>query len=80
MEFKLKDFLKSCNITRQAFYKLQKNYGITRSSRGVYQCEDSVYNHLKTWYASKKKREHIRLKNEEVLMNEQSMVDDAVSR
>lgn len=61
MQFQLKDFLKSSNITRQAFYKLQGDFAIKRISRGFYEVNDSNYNYLKKWYASKKKR--IRLKN-----------------
>ena len=61
MQFQLKDFLKSCNITRQAFYKLQGDFAVKRISRGVYEVDDSTYNYLKNWYASKKRR--IRLKD-----------------
>lgn len=61
MQFKLKDFIKSNNITRQAFYKLQGIFAVKRISRGVYETDDYTYNYLKNWYASKKRR--LRLKD-----------------
>ena len=63
MQFKLKDFLKSNNITRQSFYKLQGTYGIVRISRGVYEVDNKSYSYLKTWYVSKKKMIRLRRQN-----------------
>lgn len=54
MQFKLKDFLKSSGITRQAFYKNMK-HAVTRVSRGVYDMETAKYNSYKKYYASKKR-------------------------